>query len=140
MKPVIYIMFACFLFYFGRYSAIQLLPTTAPDTLFFSTELNDSNLLNALSAFEVSYPQIVLKQAKLESGNYTSRLCKENSNIFGLYNSGTKKYYYFSHWLEAVLAYKKLVQSKYRGGCYYNFLEALPYAEDVEYIRKLKGI
>lgn len=132
----IFIIFAA-----GRYSnKLEPLPTNAPDTLFFSSELNDSNLLGALCAFEVMFPEIVLKQAKLESANYQSRLAKENSNIFGLYNSRTNKYYYFSHWIESVLAYKKLVQSKYTGGDYYEFLEALPYAVDTNYTNKLKQL
>lgn len=141
MKPTLYLMAACILFYFGRYSAvIQPLPTNASDTLFFSSQLNDSNLLGALHAFEVKCPQIVLKQALLESGHFTSRLAKESCNIFGLYNSGTNKYYYFSHWIEAVLAYKKLVQSKYSSGDYYEFLEALPYSMDENYTNKLKQL
>lgn len=141
MKPTLYLITACILFYLGRYTAvIQPLPTNAPDTLFFSSQLNDSNLLGALRAFEVKCPEIVLKQSLWESGHFTSRLAKENSNIFGLYNSGTNKYYYFSHWLEAVLAYKKLVQSKYKGGDYYEFLDKLPYATDTNYCEHLKQL
>lgn len=141
MKPTLYLMASCILFYLGRYSAvIQPLPTQVSDTLFFSTELNDSNLLGALRAFGLNCPEIVLKQALWESGHFTSRLAKEGCNIFGLYNSKLNTYYYFSHWLEAVLAYKKLVQSKYTGGDYYEFLEALPYATDENYTNKLKQL
>lgn len=141
MKLILYLIASCILFYFGRYSAvIQPLPTNAPDTLFFSSELSDSNLLGALHAFDVNCPEIVLKQALWESGHFTSRLAKENCNIFGLFNSRTNKYYYFSHWIEAVLAYKNLVQNKYTGGDYYEFLEALPYATDTNYCERLKQL
>ena len=46
--------------------------------------------------------------------------------MFGL--NSKKGYRSYSHWTESVVAYKKLIQSKYKGGDYYKFLEDLGYA------------
>jgi hypothetical protein len=141
MKPTLYIISIFLIFEFGRISTtLETLPIQNTDTLFFSTELNDVNLLNALECFEAKASHIVLKQAKFESGNYTSRLAVEDKNIFGLFNSASGKYYIFEHWIESVLAYKNLVQRKYKGGDYYKFLEELPYASDGNYCGKVRGM
>lgn len=97
-------------------------------------------ILSACEYYGLRYPRIVAAQAILESGNFNSRVFKEYNNPFGLYNSKTKDYYKFNHFTEAVLAYKELVESKYKGGDYYEFLRYLPYAEDEHYIRKIKAI
>ena len=141
MKPTLYIISIFLIFEFGRISTtFETLPTQNTDTLFFSTELNDVNLLNALECFDVKCSTIVLKQAKFESGNYTSRLAVQDKNIFGLFCSTSGKYYIFEHWIESVLAYKKLIQNKYKGGDYYEFLEGLPYASDGNYCEKVRGM
>lgn len=43
-------------------------------------------------------------------------------------------------WEESIKAYKDYVQYKYKGGNYYNFLDGIEYAEDGEYINKVKQI
>lgn len=108
---------------------------------FFLTEVpNDSLVLKALEYYEVKHSKIVLAQAVLETGHYRSKLCKENNNLFGLYNSSKKEYFKFSHWTESVKAYKTAVQYKYNGGNYYHFLDSIGYAEDSLYISKVKNI
>lgn len=84
----------------------------------------------------LSHPSIVLAQSQLETGNYTSNVCKKYNNLFGLRKGG--KYRKYNHWTESVTAYKELIQSKYKGGNYYSFLQNLGYAEDEAYISKLK--
>lgn len=106
-----------------------------------SLELNKTNLQFLLNYYNVKHPQIVYNQALLETGNFTSSICKNYNNIFGLYNSKTKEFYKFNHWSESILAYKKYIQYKYiPNNCYYTFLKELPYAEDSLYINKLKYI
>jgi len=107
---------------------------------FLQEPLNDSTLYEALCFYDVPNPKIVLAQAKLESGNFTSRLTKNNNNPFGLYNSKTKQFYHFKHWAYAVLFYKENISNKYKGGNYFKFLEDLGYAEDPLYNDKLKEI
>lgn len=108
---------------------------------FLNEELSDSTLLKALIYYEINEPLIVLAQAKLESANYKSRLCKEKNNIFGLYNSKAGQYYNFDHWTNCILAYKNMIEYKQKDGeDYYHFLLRIKYAEDVEYIGKVKSI
>lgn len=108
---------------------------------FFLTEVpNDSLVMKALQYYEIKYPKIVLAQSVLETGHYRSKLCRENNNLFGLYNSAKKEYFKFSHWSESVEAYKKYVQYKYKEGDYYNFLDSIGYASDSLYISKVKNI
>lgn len=108
---------------------------------FLNEELNDSTLLKVLVYYEIKEPLIVLAQAKLESANYKSRLCKEKNNIFGLYNSKAQQYYNFDHWINGIIAYKNLVEYKHREGeNYFEFLTRISYAEDSLYIYKLKSI
>lgn len=104
----------------------------------FDGTLSESNVLYVLKQINVQHPEIVLNQAKLETGNFTSTLALQQNNLFGLYNSSKGEYYTFSHWIESCFAYKWFVQRKYKGGCYYTFLEQLPYAQDPLYIQKLK--
>jgi len=106
----------------------------------FNDTLSERNVLYVLNKINVQHSDIVLNQARLESGNFTSNLAKEKNNIFGLYNSNKQEYYTFDHWLESCVAYKRLIQSKYEGGDYYDFLENLPYALDADYIKKLKSL
>lgn len=58
-----------------------------------------------------------------------------------MYQNG--KFMKFKHWTECVDKYKSIIQrkmiKKYHG-CYYTFLTNMGYAEDVEYVHKLKGI
>lgn len=107
---------------------------------FFLTEIPDDSLVfRALEYYEIKHPEIVLVQAQLETGRYKSKVCKENNNLFGLYNSNSKKYFKFKHWTESVEAYGKYIQNKYNGtGNYYHFLDSIGYAEDPNYIKKLK--
>lgn len=97
-------------------------------------------LQQAIEYYSVSYEEIVIAQAILETGWFTSKVCKEQNNLFGLYDSRNKKYYSFDHWSDSVKAYKEYVQRKYKEGDYYEFLINLPYAMDPLYVSKLKNI
>lgn len=99
--------------------------------------LSDNTLMKELKKENIQYPKIVLAQAKLETGNYTSKVSKTHNNLFGLRKGN--KYRHFKHWSESVKAYKKLIQSRYNGGNYYVFLEKIGYAEDGTYVNKLKS-
>ena len=111
------------------------------DTSFLSQELNDSILYLALLHYEIKEPKIVLAQAKLESGNYTSSLFKENNNFLGLYNSRKRQYFKFDHWSDCILAYKNMIEYKHRDGeDYYHFLKRIGYAEDPHYFEKVRKI
>ena len=104
-------------------------------------ELNEEALFVELVRQKVKYPHIVFAQAMLETGGFTSDVCKNYNNLFGLYNSRTKDYYKFDHWIESVTAYKDMIQYRYGSDEeYYSFLKRIGYAEDPKYITKLKKI
>ncbi len=108
---------------------------------FLLSETPDDNLMKALEYYNVKHKNIVYAQAVLETGHFRSKVCKEYNNLFGLYNSYKKDYYKFDHWSESVIAYLNYIQYKYRPpDDYYQFLRDIGYAEDPQYIEKLKRL
>lgn len=107
----------------------------------FFTKSPEEGLREALGYYNVQHLEIVYAQAVLETGNFKSDLCINDNNLFGLYNSRKKRYYTFDHWTESVEAYIDFIQCKYKPpNDYYKFLDNIGYAEDPEYINKLKRI
>lgn len=107
----------------------------------FFSQTPKEGLEEALSYYGLKHKDIVYAQAILETGNFKSKVCKENNNLFGLYNSKKKRYCKFKHWAESVVAYKEWIQKKYQPpNNYYTFLENINYAEEKEYTRLLKEI
>lgn len=108
---------------------------------FFKDEKVNTEIMSAACEYYgIKYPNIVTAQAILESGNFKSKVFKEYNNPFGLYNSREKDYFRFNHWTDAILAYQKYIEYRYKGGDYYLFLDSIGYAEDPNYIRKVKAI
>ena len=103
-------------------------------------DLNIGNLATVLEQQGVSHPRIVIAQALLETGYFTSRVCLENNNLFGLRRPKDGSYYEFDNWEESVKAYRDHVQYKYKGGDYYQFLQRIGYAEDQDYVTKVRQI
>lgn len=100
----------------------------------------------------IKFPKIAYCQAKLESGNFTSHIFKENNNLFGMKvarsrpttalceSIGHAKY---KDWKLCVTDYA-LFQSAYARKIrseeeYFNYL-GRTYAEDGSYVEKLKKI
>lgn len=98
----------------------------------------NERVMSELKKQHIVHPDIVLAQARLETGNFSSNVCKKHNNLFGLMKGD--EYPYFSHWKQSITYYKNHVQSRYKGGDYYDFLADIGYAEDKEYINKLKEI
>lgn len=86
----------------------------------------------------VPHAQIVLAQARLESGNMKSAFYKRTNNLFGMKKG--RRYARYGHWRESVADYKRRISSRYKGGDYYYFLLRINYASDVRYTDKLKKI
>lgn len=107
----------------------------------FFSKSPQEGIMEALEYYGVKHPQIVYAQAILETGHFKSDLCLNGNNLFGLYNSKKYKYYTFDHWKDCIIAYKEMIQYKYKDGDdYYKFLSDIGYAEDSKYIDKLKEI
>lgn len=87
---------------------------------------------------QVPHLEIVLAQARHETGNFTSRLCRVNHNLFGIKHNG--KYAKYSNWKASIKDYKERISSRYTGGDYYAFLRRIKYASDVRYCERIKNI
>ena len=107
----------------------------------FKNKSPEEGIDEALAYYDIKHPTIVKAQAILETAHFSSDLCIKNNNLFGLYDSKNKRYYSYNHWWESIIAYKKTIQKRYENSrYYYMFLEDIEYAEDKEYINKLKEI
>ena len=110
-------------------------PIIKVDTVKLDT-FSEANLIIELFDNQIKEPNIVLAQAKLETGNFKSYLFKKSNNLFGFRDFNGYKAY--KTWKHSVLAYKNWQDKKYKGGDYYLFLERIKYAEDTLYCNKLK--
>lgn len=108
------------------------------DTIALKPVLNEKNLKAELAKLDVPHQNIVLAQAKLETGNFKSSVCKSHNNLFGLRKGN--RYRRYDHWTNCVKDYKRLISSRYNDGSYYKFLKDIGYAEDPSYIEKLKQL
>lgn len=111
-----------------------------PEPVFFQKPVKEG-LKEALVFYGIQHPDIVYAQAILETGHFQSYGCLEDNNLFGLYNSRDRKYHRFDHWTDGVIAYREWIQRRYKPPeDYYKFLQRIGYAEDPNYINKLKQI
>lgn len=115
-------------------------------------KFSEDKLIEKLKELNVKFPHIVLAQSKLETGNFTSKIFKENSNLFGMREAkqrittakGTENNHAYYHtWYESVLDFS-FHQCKYLSGInnedqYFQYLSQ-NYAEDPNYISILKNI
>lgn len=122
------------------------------DTMSFSID----NLYKALLYLEVKQPEMITRQAILETGNFTSYLWVTYNNPFGMkhpkhrvtksYGAVTNiGYAGYNHWSEACVDMIYFQQWYSSRGWdldneYEYFLFNLPYAEDRSYIHKLINI
>lgn len=103
-------------------------------------ELTIPNLYAEIIRNGIRHPKIVLAQAILETGWFTSPVCRNKHNLFGLTKPRTGKYFEFDHWTESVRAYYTKVQYKFKGGNYLLWLRKIGYAEDPNYVCSIISI
>ena len=142
MKKILLLILFSFMF-MSFHNIVSIRPKVEEHDVSFlkAKELNDSILYLALVHYNIRHPKIVLAQAKLESGNFTSNHYKKRNNFLGLYDSKRKEYYKFNHWTDCIQGYKDMVEYKLRDGeNYYNFLRRIKYASSENYIRQIKQI
>ena len=101
-------------------------------------------VLAELKKQNVLFPKIVLTQSIEETGWYKCTNCSmDKNNIFGLWNSRKKEYYKYDTWQESIGGYLRGIQYKYdstRYKDYYEFLEAIGYAQNPLYISNIKKL
>ena len=142
MKKILLLILFSFMF-MSFHNIVSIRPKVEEHDISFlkAKELNDSILYLALVHYNVKHPKIVLAQAKLESGNFTSNHYKKRNNFLGLYDSKRKEYYKFNHWTDCIQGYKDMIEYKLRDNeNYYNFLRRIKYATSENYIRQIKQI
>lgn len=89
---------------------------------------------------EIKHPEVVLRQAIMESGWFKCDIATKKNNLFGFRGSGP--YFTFSSWKESVDFYKKWQEKNYRNHKedYYDFLFRIRYAGSKNYCRELQKI
>lgn len=126
----------------GKATSAEVVPPPLPPTepVFFQQSAEEG-LKEALAFYDIHHPEIVYAQAILETGHFKSQGCLRDNNLFGLYNSRSKRYHKFDHWTVSVIKYKEWIQRRYKPPeDYYHFLQRIGYATDPNYIQKLKSI
>ena len=112
-------------------------------------EVNDSTLYQFLLDNNAWYPDILLKQAKIESGNYTSNVYRNSCNLYGMRKVGKRNttqrgvyngYGVYDNWCLSVLDRMlwDVFYFKNKKPTEEEYLKAMSvYAEDENYINKL---
>lgn len=116
------------------------------------TSFSENNLISYISNMGILYPDVVLAQAKIETGNFKSLIFTENNNLFGMKLpkrrettaiGENRKHATYTTWLQSLIDYK-MWQDKmiHRAPTKIKYLEYLSrnYAEDRNYITKIKTL
>ena len=115
-----------------------------------SLPFSEYNLLRVIKQIGIAYPDVVLAQARLETGNFTSKVFRENNNLFGMKLPRVRNttaigeqnsHADYASWRQSIADYK-LWQDDVIAGIkskrqYLSYLSK-NYAEDKKYINKLK--
>lgn len=118
----------------------------------YYNEFSEEKLIKFIDSLNFKYPEIILAQAKLESGHFKSNVFKSNHNLFGMkqalsrvtLNRGTKNgHALYNKWEDSVMDYA-LWYATYAYNCnseeeFLNLLDKT-YAEDEFYKNRLKTI
>ena len=79
-----------------------------------NSQFSENKLIQKIKELNLPFPHITLAQAKLESGDFSSRIFKENHNMFGMKEArvrvnlakGTQfGHAYYNSWEESILDY-----------------------------------
>lgn len=110
----------------------------------------EEKLISYMKEIHIKFPHIVLAQARIESGRYTSQVFKQNNNLFGMkvaykrvsFSIGEKlNHANYLTWRKSVDDYA-MRQAEYSNinndSDYYECLKH--YAEDTSYVSKVKEI
>lgn len=151
----LFIGFCCGAYSFNKFKQNRIKFLTKEEKLIIiheHTKFSEDDLIAKIKELNIKFPHIVLGQAKLETGFFTSNIFRENNNLFGMREAkqrittalGTENNHaYYSSWLESLYDYS-FYQCRYLSNIqteeqYFNYLEQ-SYAEDTTYVSKLKSI
>jgi hypothetical protein len=144
------------LYAFGRYNAVNSLTEYERDLIIYLDQkyFSEEQLIKELKSKNINKPHIVLAQTKIETGNFTSKIFKQNHNLFGMKKArirpttslGIKRgHAYYDCWESSVedYGYYQAYQGLARVDSdeeYFNLLSQLGYADDPNYIEKVKAL
>lgn len=111
---------------------------------------SERNLMQAIKDVGIKYPDIVLAQAKIETGHFTSKVFKENRNLFGMKLAESRQttaigklnnHAVYMNWKQSIMDYK-LWQNRFIGKLhtkkqYLKYLDKY-YAENNKYVILIK--
>lgn len=119
-------------------------------------KFSESELLMMINGLNLMYPEVVLAQSKLETGNYTSDVFKVAGNLFGMKPARIRPYThygiykdhadYLGNWRLSVIDYalwqsREVSKSNVKSvEDYLTLLKIKGYAEDDNYIQKLREL
>lgn len=116
-------------------------------------DLTPRNVYNYLIKSNILAVDVVFRQILHETGHLTSRLCREENNLFGMLVpwhrktiavAGGNGYAKFANWKQAIDDYKLWQKHQLENGKdlsdYYAFLRNIRYAKDSLYTFKLQRI
>jgi uncharacterized FlgJ-related protein len=135
-------------------TAIALLISVRVGSATFKKEMpmpfSVSNMIKVMNKAGILFPDVVLAQARLETGNFTSKVFKENNNLFGMKLPRVRNttaigeqnsHADYSSWMQSIIDYKlwqdEVVKKHRTKRAYLRYLSK-NYAEDKKYIHKLK--
>jgi hypothetical protein len=117
-----------------------------------ANEFTPEKLKAYILELNIRFPYIVYAQAQLETGEFKSKIFKENNNIFGMKvarkrpttNKGEENgHAYYNNWKESVVDYgfysAQYLSNIKSEGEYFQYL-GQNYAEDPNYVSKIKQI
>lgn len=113
---------------------------------------SEDSLIFILNELNVKFPHIALAQSIVETGHWTSRIFKENHNLFGMKEAyvrvhtakGTQhNHAYYENWIESIYDYA-FYQCRYLSSIsteesYFKYLSE-SYAESPTYVQSLKRV
>lgn len=115
-------------------------------------EFSKENLTAYIKEIGLLYPKVVLAQARIETGNFTSTIFKENNNLFGMKFPErrkttaigvNRKHSIYENWKHSVDDYKlwqdNMIHRASNRKEYISYL-GQSYAEDSKYISLIKQI
>lgn len=114
-------------------------------------QFSEEWLLDKFKQYNIMYPEFTLKQAKLESGNFTSNVFKQNNNIFGFKQAqsrpttaiGTQFNHAFYESIDHCILDMALWQTSYCKGLNYNQYRQLVgeiYSETGDYLNRVDNV
>ena len=133
---------------------VVLLKDKHEKILIAETENNftKDKFVNKIQQLNLKHPHIAYAQAMLESGNFTSKIFRENNNMFGMKQARVRinlakstqyNHAYFETWEDCLLDFAFHRATYFHNlkteQDYYNYLGKY-YAEDPSYIGKLKSM